>query len=154
MDRYIVVHCKQFNLEVIEQDKVLFSVKASYAKNGFGEEAGSEKTPRGWHEIVAKVGEGAPLNAVFVGRKPTGQIFDETLNRAEPDRGWILTRILWLSGLELHNANSKDRYIYIHGAPDRLIGTQHTHGCICVANEDIIKLFDLVTVGTKVLIEE
>ena len=153
-ERYIVVHCRDFLLELIDQGQVVFSAKASYAKNGFGETAGSEKTPLGWHEIASKIGDGKPLNAVFVGREFTGEIFSEALAAEHPKRDWILTRILWLSGTESHNANTQARYIYIHGAPDVKAGTAHTHGCISLTNRDMMKLYDLVDVHTPVLIEE
>jgi hypothetical protein len=153
-ERYILIHCRGFLLELIDHGQVVFSATASYAKNGFGEMAGSEKTPLGWHEVAAKIGEGKPLNAVFVGREFTGEVFSEALAAEHPTRDWILTRILWLSGLESHNANTKERYIYIHGAPDHKAGTAHTHGCISLKNRDMMQLYDLVDVHTAVLIQE
>ena len=131
-----------------------FSV--STARNGAGETAGSECTPRGRHIVRAKIGAGQPLNTVFVGRRPTGESYSSRLRRLYPERDWILTRILWLSGLEpgknrLGNVDTMRRFIYIHGAPDEdPMGVPGSHGCIKMRNPDVIALFDLVTPGTPV----
>jgi L,D-transpeptidase YbiS len=95
---------------------------------------------------------------VFVGRRPTGEICTPELVAAFPDRDWILTRILWLSGTEigknrLGNVDTMQRYIYIHGSPESLqMGTTGSHGCVRMRNNDVIALFDLVAVGTRVYI--
>lgn len=130
------------------------------AKNGFGEQNGSEKTPRGLHEIAEKVGEGVPLNARFVGRQVTGETCTPALMAEFPGRDWILTRILWLSGLEPGknqggDVDTKQRYIYIHGAPELYFEDKvpRSHGCVCMRNEDVIELFKLVEVGDRVFIE-
>jgi lipoprotein-anchoring transpeptidase ErfK/SrfK len=118
----------------------------------------SECTPRGHHIIRAKIGVGAPTNTVFVSRRPTGEIYTPALRVLYPQRDWILTRILWLSGQEprgnrLGNVDSMRRYIYIHGAPDEdIMGTPGSHGCIKMRNLDIIALFDRVAASTPVLI--
>jgi L,D-transpeptidase YbiS len=128
----------------------------STSKHGAGEVEGSLKTPRGRHVIRAKIGRGAPLNAVFRGRRPTGEIYSPQLAHAFPGRDWILTRILWLSGTEigrnrLGNVDTMRRYIYIHGMPDsEPLGVPGSIGCIRMANRDIVELFDLVPVGTIV----
>ncbi len=128
----------------------------STSKHGAGERNGSLKTPRGRHIVRAKIGAGAPLNAVFRGRRPTGEICSAELQRAHPDRDWILTRILWLSGTEigrnrLGSVDTMRRYIYIHGAPDtEPMGAPGSIGCIRMANGDVAELFDLVPVGTVV----
>jgi L,D-transpeptidase YbiS len=128
----------------------------STSKHGAGETRGSFQTPRGRHVIRAKVGAGAPLNAVFRGRRPTGEIYSAELARANPDRDWILTRILWLSGTEIGRnrlglVDTMRRYIYIHGAPDsEPLGSPSSIGCIRMANGDIVELFELVTAGTIV----
>lgn len=154
-DRYIIVHGAKQILEFINQGKIIFTAPVSTALKGFGEVEGSEQTPRGWLQVSEKMGEGLPINSVFVGRKATGEIYNEVLAAKHPERDWILTRILWLSGLEAHNANSKERYIYVHGTPDiNPMGVPLSHGCIRMRNGDILKLFDLVNVGTKVLVEE
>ena len=132
----------------------------STALNGVGEESGSGCTPRGLHTIRAKIGEGLPLNAVFVGRRFTGEVYAPALADLYPKRDWILTRILWLSGKEpgynrLGKVDSMQRYIYIHGTPDtEPMGVALSHGCIRMRNVDVVELFDLVSVGTELLIEE
>lgn len=131
----------------------------STALNGIGEKSGSGKTPRGWHRIAAKIGAGQPENAVFVGRRPTGEVFSAQLAEQHPDRDWILSRILWLQGLEvernrLGDVDSMRRYIYIHGTPDtEPMGEPLSHGCIRMRNQDVIELFDLVEAGTEVWIQ-
>ncbi len=135
-----------------------FECRVSTAKNGPGEEMGSECTPRGWHVVRAKIGAGCPLNTVFVGRRPTGEIYTPELGRAYPDRDWVLSRILWLSGLEvgrnrLGTVDTMRRYIYFHGCPDGVrLGVPDSHGCIRMRNKDILRLFDQVEVGARVLI--
>ncbi len=87
-------------LYLLEGDQTLAEYPVSTAKNGPGELNGSGRTPRGLHQIRAKIGAGAPLRAVFVGRRPTGEIYSPILAARYPQRDWVLTRILWLSGLE------------------------------------------------------
>lgn len=143
-------------LELWRGGQLVRSYAASTSKHGAGEVKGSYKTPRGRHAIRAKIGRGAPLNAVFRGRRPTGEIYSPELARAQPGRDWILTRILWLSGLEvgrnrLGNVDTMRRYIYIHGTPDTEdLGVPGSIGCIRMGNNDIVELFDLVPVGTIV----
>lgn len=132
----------------------------STARNGPGERNGSECTPRGAHVIRARIGEGCPVNTVFKGRRPTGELYSPALRRQFPDRDWILTRILWLSGLEpgrnrLGEVDTMRRYIYIHGAPDDdPMGVPGSHGCVKMRNDDVVELFDLVPVGTSLMIHE
>jgi lipoprotein-anchoring transpeptidase ErfK/SrfK len=110
--------------------------------------------------VRAKIGDGQPLGSVFVGRRPTGEIHSEALARATPDRDWVLSRILWLSGTEigknrLGSVDSMRRYIYIHGTPDsEPLGEPRSIGCIRMSNADVVELFDLVAVGTPVEITE
>jgi lipoprotein-anchoring transpeptidase ErfK/SrfK len=128
----------------------------SSAKNGVGEVNGSYCTPRGRHIIRAKIGASEPENTVFVGRRPTGEIFTPELGAQFPGRDWILTRILWLSGCEpgfnrLGNNDTMRRYIYIHGTPDSVpLGVPGSLGCIRMRNADLIELFDLVPAATEV----
>jgi len=132
----------------------------STAKNGAGELMGSECTPTGWHKIRAKIGAGQPLNSVFVGRRATGEVYNTDLGKQHPQRDWILTRILWLSGLEpgknrYGSVDSAWRYIYIHGCPDQLMnGNPGSHGCIRMKNADVLDLFNRIEVGVKVYIHE
>lgn len=146
-------------LMVYHQDRPLQTYSISTAKNGLGEEFGSEKTPRGWHVIRAKIGAGCEINTVFVGRRPTGEIYAPALRQQFPKRDWILTRIFWLSGLQvgknrLGKVDTMRRYIYIHGAPDEIaMGVPGSRGCIRMRNSDIVTLFEQVPVGTRLLIE-
>jgi len=109
--------------------------------------------------VRAKIGAGAALNTVFVGRRPTGEIWNPELAAACPGRDWILTRILWLSGREpgrnrLGEVDTMRRYIYIHGCPDDVrLGTPGSIGCVRMRNTDIVELFDLVPPYTPVQIE-
>lgn len=147
-------------LSVLDESKLIKQYQVSTGKNGAGELSGSEKTPRGKHVIRAKIGEGQASNAVFVGRRPTGEIFDAALQAQFPDRDWILTRILWLSGLEkgknrFGQVDTMRRYIYIHGTPDHVVlGVPGSRGCVRMRNADLIELFDIVSVGTEIAILE
>jgi L,D-transpeptidase YbiS len=143
-------------LEVLRGREVVLEYPVSTSKYGAGERSGSFCTPRGGHVVRAKIGDGQPLGAVFVGRRPTGEIYNARLARQHPDRDWILTRILWLSGTERgHNrmgdVDTMRRYIYIHGTPDSSpLGLPGSMGCIRMSNEDVLELFDRVRVGTLV----
>ncbi|GGK69038.1 L,D-transpeptidase [Amphritea balenae] len=148
------------SLELWQGEDRLVSYSVSTALNGVGEKKNSGQTPRGWHLIRAKIGADQPLNAVFVGRRPTGEIYNAALSQQFPDRDWILTRILWLSGCEtgfnrLGDVDTMQRYIYIHGTPDtEPMGKPLSHGCIRMRNTDIADLFERVSVGTPIHIEE
>lgn len=128
----------------------------STAANGAGEQNGSFQTPRGRHIIRAKIGEGMPINTVFRGRRPTGEIYSPALAEESPRPDWILTRILWLSGCEvgknrLGTVDTMRRYIYIHGTPESVVlGKPGSIGCVRMANADIVKLFEQVPTGTPV----
>ena len=138
--------------------KAKYSV--STAANGVGCEKNSGCTPLGNHIIRAKIGADALPNTVFVGRRPTGEICTPELMAQFPNRDWILTRILWLSGLEvgfnrLGNVDTMQRYIYINGSPDSTdMSKVGSHGCVRMRNSDMIELFDMVEAGTPVLISE
>ena len=140
------------------KDFVYFSCPISSALKGTGNHKGSYQTPLGRHIIRAKIGAGVPVNGVFVARRFTGEIYNPQLAAQYPHRDWILTRILWLSGLEKGRNRSGQvdtmaRYIYIHGCPDNQpVGIPASHGCIRLHNQHVIKLFDLVAVGTPTLI--
>lgn len=132
----------------------------STAANGAGCEKDSGCTPLGVHIVRAKIGAGTEPNTVFVGRRATGEICTPELMAQYPNRDWILTRILWLSGKEigknrLGNVDTMQRYIYIHGTPDSTdMSKIGSHGCVRMRNSDVIALFDAVTVGTRVFIAE
>ena len=145
-------------LELLEGNRMVATYPVSTARNGPGERRGSECTPRGWHRIRIKIGAGLPLNTVFVGRRPTGEIYDPELAALHPDRDWILTRILWLTGLEPGYNRGGDcdtlrRFIYIHGCPDTApMGVPLSHGCIRMRNQDLLELFERVAAGDRVFI--
>jgi len=128
----------------------------STASNGVGECNDSGCTPRGRHRIRARIGVGMPLGTVFRGRRPTGEIWTPELAASNPERDWILSRILWLCGEESGinrggRVDSMRRYIYIHGTgEDQPMGKPRSHGCIRMRNCDVIELFELVSVGTPV----
>jgi len=140
--------------------KLLRRYAVSSSGKGVGETYGSYRTPRGKHIIRAKIGAGQPENTVFVGRRPSGEVYTPELGAQFPERDWMLTRILWLSGREvgfnrLGDCDTMRRYIYIHGTPDSVqLGIPDSHGCIRMHNADLIELFDLVPAGTAVEIIE
>jgi L,D-transpeptidase YbiS len=140
--------------------QLLAQYPVSTATHGVGCLKNSGCTPLGAHIIRAKIGAHAEPNTVFVGRRPTGEICTPELMAQFPNRDWILTRILWLSGTEvgknrLGNVDTMQRYIYIHGTPASTDMTQiGSHGCVRMRNADIIELFDRVPVGTTVNIHE
>ncbi len=153
----------QLKIDVSEQSmhlctlgKTLRRYSISSAANGLGEQNGSECTPRGKHIIRAKIGAGAKAGAVFVARRLSGEVYTQALRKQFPDRDWILTRILWLSGVEpgknrLGDTDTMQRYIYIHGSPDDVaMGQPGSRGCIRMRNSDIIDLFNQVEIGTPV----
>jgi lipoprotein-anchoring transpeptidase ErfK/SrfK len=150
----------QQRLFVYVNELVVADYSIATSKYGFGEKRDSYKTPRGWHEIKEKIGAASPINSVFVARKSTGEIYNLKLQTQFPKRDWILTRILWLSGLESGknlggDVDTMQRYIYIHGTPDDLpLGRPVSRGCIRMRNHEVIALFDQVGVGTKIFIEE
>ena len=157
---YLKILPTQQKLQIIINQQVIRDYLISTAANGLGEEINSGKTPRGWHKIRAKIGAGQPINAVFVKRRPTGEIYSSSLSEQYPDRDWVLTRILWLSGLEkeknrLGDVDTLRRFIYIHGCPDEYpMGMPLSKGCIRMRNKDILELFNIVSLGMKVYIDE
>jgi len=121
----------------------------STSRFGLGTEPGSFRTPLGKFRVAEKIGDDATPWTVFRSRRATGEI-------AGPggDEDLVLTRVLWLEGLEPHNANTRDRYIYFHGTnQEHLIGQPASHGCVRLCNNDMLSLFSLVPEGAEVLIE-
>ena len=155
----IVVNVSKQTLNAQTESGESIEYSISSAKNGVGQEFGSECTPLGQHIVRAKIGSGKPLNTVFVGRRTNDEIYTATLATEHPNRDWILTRILWLSGCEsglnrLGTVDTMRRFIYIHGAPDsHTMGTPSSHGCIKMRNNEVVELFDRVALGTQVLIK-
>jgi len=144
----IVIDIKTQSLKLTCDQREIFSAPVSTSRAGPGFEPGSFKTPTGVFRVYERIGENAPSGTTFVGRVPIEE---------PPASGddLITSRILWLDGLERENANTKDRFIYIHGTnQEDLIGQPVSHGCVRMRNEDIIKLFEMVTVGTPIEIRE
>ena len=156
MTTQIIIHLKAQQLELYQDEKCILQYPISSGKNGIGQIMGSEKTPLGRHMIYKKIGKDASVNTVFVGRQATGEIYTPSLAAKEVGRDWILTRILWLMGLEpgynrFGQCDTRNRYIYIHGTPDStILGQPGSRGCIRMHNLDIINLFNQVAEGTLV----
>lgn len=152
----IEISLRRQRLALREAGRLLAKYPVSTSRYGPGEQCGSLCTPRGRHVIRAMIGAGLPAGAVLKGRRPTGEICSPVLSAAHPERDWILTRILWLSGCErgrnrLGSVDTMRRYIYIHGTPDsEVMGVPFSHGCIRMRNADVIELFSAVTAGTSV----
>jgi L,D-transpeptidase YbiS len=157
-ERLIEVSVPEQTLRLLDHGRCLFEAAVSTARRGVGETYGSEQTPRGWHVIRAKVGDGCPAGTVFVARRPTGEIYSPALRLRHPGRDWILTRILWLGGLEkgknrLGPVDTLRRFIYIHGSPDEdPMGVPSSHGCVKMRNDAVARLFELAERGMRVLI--
>jgi lipoprotein-anchoring transpeptidase ErfK/SrfK len=144
----IAIDIKTQSLKLTCDQREIFSAPVSTSRAGPGFEPGSLKTPTGLFRVYKRIGENAPSGTIFVARVPVED---------PPASGddLITSRILWLEGLQGENANTKERYIYIHGTnQEGLIGQPVSHGCIRMRNEDIIKLFEMVTIGTPVEIRE
>jgi len=158
MNQRIEIDIATQTLTLLEDGRCRLRYAVSTAKNGPGERNGSQCTPRGLHIVRAKIGGDAAPNTVFVGRRPTGEIYSPALAEQFPGRDWILTRILWLSGCErgrnrLGDVDTMRRYIYIHGSPDSVpMGIPGSIGCIRMRNNEIIELFECVSVRVPVLI--
>ena len=136
-------------LTVKAGDEPIRSYPISTSRFGLGSEEGSMKTPIGQFRIGQKIGDKALRGTIFKNREP----IDQT-EQSSPDDDLVMSRILWLDGLEEHNANTRDRYIYIHGTNhEHKIGEPASHGCIRMTNADVIELFDLVDEQTPVVIE-
>jgi len=158
--RRVVVSLAEQCLRIFDADVLVAQYPVSTSAKGAGELEGSLQTPRGRHAICEKIGEDAPRGAVFVGRRATGELCTAAAWAAAPGRDWILTRILWLEGLEPGvnrggDVDSRGRYIYIHGTSDQEpIGVALSHGCVRMRNDDVIALFGMVDVGTEVEVVE
>lgn len=161
-DKQLVINIAEQTLTIYQQQTEVTKYSVSTAKNGMGGQQDSGCTPLGQHIIAEKIGDRSPINAVFVGREPTGERYSAALGAQHPERDWILSRILWLRGLEKGintGSNSQggcdtyQRYIYIHGTPDsEPMGVPLSHGCVRMRNTDIIELFEKVEEGTPVTI--
>lgn len=144
----IFVSTREQRLYLLRGGQLLREWPCSTSGRGLGEEEGSLRTPRGRHVICQKIGGDAPLGMVFKGRVPQGVLGDP----ADPE-DLVLTRILWLGGQDTRNANTRQRYVYIHGTNhEQEIGRPNSHGCVRMRNADVAELYDLVAEGTEVLI--
>jgi lipoprotein-anchoring transpeptidase ErfK/SrfK len=145
----IVVSVPDQTLALIEGGVVRERFSISTSKFGLGDRENSYATPLGSMEIASKIGGNAPLGAVFKSRKMTGEILAPNAAGRDP----IVTRILWLRGLERGNARAYSRGIYIHGTPvEKLIGRPVSYGCIRMRSRDVAHLFGTVRVGTKIAV--
>ena len=151
LSKHLFISVKDQTLEVREGARVLRTFPVSTSKFGLGSEESSCRTPVGRFRISEKIGQDAPAGTVFKGRVPCGHW--KTGDKEEEDM--ILSRIMWLDGLDRENRNTHDRYVYIHGTNDEAsIGKPVSHGCIRLRNADVIELFDLVPLGSPVEISE
>lgn len=159
-ERWVRIEIARQRLVLLEGRRLLGQWPVSTALNGPGEQMDSGCTPRGEHRVRIKIGGGCPVNMVFVGRRPTGEVYSEQLADQHPGRDWILTRIIWLSGTEPGRnrgpgCDTLRRYVYIHGCPDSTaLGVPGSHGCVRMRNADLIELFEQIDQGTRVLISD
>jgi len=158
---HLLIDIARQRLQLFDDSLVCVSdYSVSTARNGVGELDGSGCTPRGQHYIRAMIGAGQPLNSVFRGRRPTGEIYSPELALAHPERDWILSRIVWLCGRQwgVNRGPGVDtfcRFIYIHGTPDtEPMGTPLSHGCVRMRNKDLVALFARLQPGMPVMIRQ
>jgi hypothetical protein len=145
----IVVSVPDQKLALVENGISIAQFPISTSKFGLGDKNGSYATPLGSLEIASKIGANAPLGTVFKSRIRTGEILRPNSKGRDP----IVTRILWLRGLERRNAKAFARKIYIHGTPvERLIGRPASYGCIRMRSRDVANLFGAVNVGTRIAV--
>lgn len=146
---HAVVSVADQEMTVVNRGVVVAKFPVSTSKYGVGDQPKSYKTPLGKMQVAKKIGDGAPLGAVFKSRKPTGEV----LLPNAPGRDPIVTRILWLKGTEWNNQNAFSRYIYIHGTPEEnKIGTPASYGCIRMTSKDVTRLYRLLSPGSGVRI--
>jgi lipoprotein-anchoring transpeptidase ErfK/SrfK len=146
---HIVISTRDQKLAVLDRGNLLATYPVSTSKFGLGDYLRSSRTPLGQFEVAKKIGDNAPLGAVFKDRVRTGEVVAPN----SPGRDPIVTRILWLRGREAQNANAFGRYIYIHGTPEeRLIGRPASYGCVRMRSTDVVQLYNVVGVGAAVTI--
>lgn len=154
--RRVLIELEHQRLSLWAGDSLVLEAAVSAALKGPGERLGSGCTPRGLHRVRIRIGAGCPPGTVFVGRRPTGEIYGPALAALFPNRDWILTRILWLTGLEPGRNRGGEvdtlrRFIYIHGCPATApMGVPGSHGCIRMRDPDLLRLFDQAPAGTLV----
>jgi lipoprotein-anchoring transpeptidase ErfK/SrfK len=146
----IHISIRDQRLTLKEGETLVRTYPVSTSRFGIGAEEGSMKTPIGRFRVAGKIGDGLPSDTVFQSRVPLKA--DDPL---PPTEDLVMSRILWLDGLDEHNANTRDRFIYIHGTKhEDKIGNPASHGCVRMRNADVIELFDLVDEGASVVVEE
>jgi L,D-transpeptidase YbiS len=146
----IHISIRNQRLTLKEGETLVRTYPVSTSRFGIGTEEDSMKTPIGRFRVAEKIGDGLPSDIVFQSRVPLKA--DDPL---PPTEDLVMSRILWLDGLDEHNANTRDRFIYIHGTKhEDKIGNPASHGCVRMRNADVIELFDLVDKGALVVIEE
>src|SRR5881394_900177 len=149
IQHHIVISTRDQTLALLDRGTLLATYPVSTSKFGLGDRPGSRFTPLGQLQIAEKIGDNAPPGAVFKDRRRTGEIIQANALGRDP----IVTRILWLRGLEAQNANAFGRDIYIHGTPEEWkIGSPASYGCIRMRSSDIIQLYDIVGIGAAVTI--
>lgn len=143
----LVVSVQQQRMGLYQDGRFISAFPISTSKFGLGDVPNSNFTPMGRLRIADKIGAGAPLGMKFVDRRPTGEIVMPNT----PGRDPIVTRILWLEGMEQQNSQAHGRYIYIHGTPEEaFLGRPRSYGCVRMASRDIAWLFDVVGKGARV----
>ena len=146
----IHVSIREQQLVLKENEEPIRTYPVSTSRFGIGMEEGSFKTPTGRFRVAGKIGSDMPKGTVFVGRIPL-----QSEEAPPPTEDLITSRILWLDGLDEQNANTRERFVYIHGTRhEDKIGTTASHGCVRMRNADVIELFEMVDEGTPVVIEE
>lgn len=152
----IIVSISKQKLYLIKNKEIIKTYPVSTSKYGMGSKQGSNKTPLGTHYICEKRGKGAKIGTIFKARKNTKKIAKIYIDNTDVPDDFVTTRIMWLKGLEAGvNLETLKRYVYIHGTPEEgLIGTPASHGCVRMKNKEVIELFELVSVGTLVEIQE
>jgi L,D-transpeptidase catalytic domain len=142
----IRIDTKEQSLQVLHDERVIHQFPISTSRFGLGQAPGSFQTPLGRFRIYQKIGGDQPLHTVFRERVPA-----TTPSDWAKESDLITSRIIWLDGLEPHNENTRERFIYIHGTnEEHLIGQPASHGCVRMLNEDVVRLFELVETGTEV----
>lgn len=145
----VVVSVKDQKMGLYSDGHLVKKYKISTSKFGLGDSPGSNRTPLGKHEIVAKIGHGLPTGAVLKSRSWNGEV----LKSNAPGRDPIVSRILWLRGMESSNRNAMKRYIYIHGTPEESrLGKPASYGCIRMGMKDVVEVFNDVPIGAKVVV--
>ncbi len=145
----ITIHVPSQTLDLLDGDTLVRRYVVSTSRHGLGSEPGSNRTPTGRFRVAEKHGDGAAAGMTFKSRQPTGEFGAE-----DDPHDNVQTRILWLTGLDPENANTFDRYIYIHGTnAESRLGLPASEGCVRMGNDDVIDLFDLAPIGTEVFID-